>query len=225
MQIVKGVMAAVLAAALLLTSASAKGGPVIVTEDSGGGSLMTVTGTSGGGTLLGNSSNIVTFEVDGVTGLTLPTSYNVTITGALSGGVFNITNATGSSTIGTGGTASEAVLDFNNLTGSAFNVGTTGFIVLTGTISSVPFDNYSGYSYDPSMVGAAISLTVTKTGTDYTQVLGEAGAMVANSGFGFQQSDGNVPEPASLILVGIGVGSLLVGRQVRRRISVVSEKG
>jgi hypothetical protein len=224
MQAVKGLMAATLAAALLLTSGSAKAGTIVL-DDSGGGSLMTVTGTTTGGTLIGNSSNIVTDEVDGVTGLSLPTSYSVTITGALSGGVFNITNATGSSTIGTGGTGSEAELTFNNLTGSAFNVGTTGYIVLTGTINSVPLDNYAGYSFNPSMVGAEISLTVTKTGTNYTDILGEAGAMVANSGFGFQQADGSVPEPASMILLGLGVGGLLVFRQVRRRTSVVCEKG
>ena len=223
MQIVKALMVAGLVSALLLTSASAKGGIITtVTDDSGGGSLMTVTGTTGGGTVVGNSSNIETFEVNGVTGLSIPTSYAITITdGTLSGGVLPIT-ASGTATFGTGGTGSEAVLAFT-ATGSAFTdtliVGGSplmySYIVLSGTINSVPYDNYSGYSFSPSMVNAAISLSIDKTGTDYTQVLGNNGVMVRNSGISYQQDDGAVPEPASMTLLGIGLSSLLAFRRFR----------
>jgi hypothetical protein len=223
MRRVKGLMAAGLVSALLLVSASAQGGSVVLNE-SGGGSLMTVMGSSTGGTLVGNSFNIETFQINGVTGLNIPTSYNVVITdvGPPILGIQAIT-AFGTSFIGAV-TGQQAELVFNNLTGVAYNLGTTGNIALTGTISSVPLDSYPGYTFDPSMVGASITLNVTKTDTNFLTVLGHKGAMAKNSGFGFQQADA-APEPASLILLGMGVGSLLVFRQVRRRISVVSEKG
>jgi hypothetical protein len=204
--------------ALVLTGGSARAGSVIVHDDSGGGSLMTVLGTSNGGTITANSSNVLTFEVNGVTGLSLPTSYNVSITdGALIGGVLSIT-ASGSTTIGTV-PGSETILDFT-AAGSALNVGNTGYIILSGVINSVPLDNYPGYSFSPSMIDATISLTITKTLTDYTQVLGHNTVVVHDSGFGFQQDDAVVPEPASMILLGIGMSSLVAFRRFRRRRSV-----
>lgn len=113
---------------------------------------------------------------------------------------------------------SQATLDFTAAE-SAFAVGTTGYIVLTGTITSVPLNDYPGYSFGPSMVDATVSLTITKTGTDYTHVLGNNGAVAHNSGFGFQQNDGAVPEPSSLTLLGIGLSALLGFRQFWRQTS------
>jgi PEP-CTERM motif len=209
MRTVKGLALAGLVSALLLNGAAAKAGSVVVLDDSGGGSLMTVTGTSTGGTLAGNSSNVTTSEVNGVTGLSLPTSYSVTITdvGPVLLGVRFVT-ATGTSVIGTT-VNSEAILNF---TATGFASG--GFIDLSGTITSVTENKYAGYSFSPSMLGGDITLSVDKTMTNFASILCDNGAVVRNSGFGFQQISA-VPEPASMTLLGIGLGSLLVRRRFR----------
>jgi hypothetical protein len=209
MRTLKGLALAGLVSALLLTGAAAKAGSIAVLDDSGGGSLMTVTGTSTGAILVGNSSNVTTSEVNGVTGLSLPTSYTVTITdvGPVILGVRFVT-ATGTTVIGTTAN-SEAILDF---TATGFASG--GFIDLSGTISSVTENKYAGYSFSPSMLGGDITLSVDKTMTDFASILGNSGMVVRNSGFGFQQI-GSVPEPASITLLGIGLVSLLVLRRFR----------
>jgi hypothetical protein len=215
MQIVKRMTLAVLLLALVLTGASTRGGSVVVNDDSGGGSLLTVTGTSTGATVVADSNEVSTSEVDGVTGLSLPTSYNFTITdvAVIVPGLLSIT-ASGSTTIGTV-TGSLATLDFT-ASGYAFNIGTTGYIDLTGTINTVPFNAYPGYNFSPSMVGAAITLEITKTSANYMEVLGHNGVVVGNSGFGFQQNDGAVPEPTSMTLLGIGLSAVLAFRRFHR---------
>jgi hypothetical protein len=179
---------------------------------------MKVSGTSTGGTVVGTSANILTSEINGVTDLSLPTSYSVTITdvGPVFMGVRFIT-ATGTEVIGT--TANhEAILNFTT-SGTAAG----GFINLSGTINSITEDNYSGYTFSPQMVGADITLSIDKTNTDYTLVLGHKGQVVTNSGFGFQQNDGaSVPEPASMALLGIGLSSLLACRRFFKRTSGAS---
>jgi hypothetical protein len=209
MRILKGFYLAALFTAPLMTQTSAWATPIVVVSDnSGGGSLVSVTGTSTGAAVVGNASNVTTFEVNDVTGLNIPTSYSITITdvGPAVGGVQNIT-ATGSSTFGTT-SGHKATLDF-----TASGMASGGFITLSGTISSVVENDLAGYNFSQMSPGN-ISLTITKTGTNYLNVLGHTGTVVRNSGFGFQQADPVVPEPTSMALLGVGLTGLLAYRRL-----------
>jgi hypothetical protein len=213
MQFLKGSWFAGLFSALLFTCAPANGSSITVTDDSGGGSLISVTGTSTGGTVVGHSTDINTFEVNGVTGLTIPTSVMITITdGALVAGVRSI-SASGQAVFGTT-SGHEAILNFT-ATGIAFGAN----IDLSGTVGSLSENAYPGYDF--SLLAAnPITLSINRTNTNYTNVLGNTGVVVSHSGLGYQMQAPAVPEPTSMALLGIGLSSLFAFRRLFARPSV-----
>jgi hypothetical protein len=211
MQFLKGPWLAGLFSALLFTCAPANGSSITVTDDSGGGSLISVTGTSTGGTVVGNSTDINTFEVNGVTGLTIPTSLMLTITdGAIVSGVRSI-SASGQAVFGTT-SGHEAILNFT-ATGIAFGAN----IDLSGTVGSLSENAYPGYDF--SLLAAnPITLSINRTNTNYTNVLGHTGVVVSHSGLGYQMQA--VPEPTSMALLGIGLSGLFAVRRLFARAKV-----
>ena len=213
MQFLKGPWLAGLFSAPLFTCAPANGNSITVTDDSGGGSLISVTGTPTGGTVVGNSTDINTFEVNGVTGLTIPTSVAITITdGAIVAGVRSIT-ASGQAVFGTT-SGQEAILNFT-ATGIAFGAN----IDLSGTVGSLSGNAFPGYDFS-LLAGNPITLSINRTSTDYTNVSGHNGVVVSHSGLGYQMQAPAVPEPTSTALPGIGLSGLFAFRRLFARASV-----
>jgi hypothetical protein len=206
------VIAAALACAFLFAvSAPAQAGTVTVFADSGGGTID-VTGTATG-------ANVNIFAPDAVfvtqvngTVVSIPAvTYNVTVTDV--GGVIT---GSGTKTFGAAG-APQATLTFDITSGVVFG----SHFNMDGKITGVtaPTVSVGGTTYDFSKMfpGGLIVLAIDKTGTNFANIVGTAGAVAHGAGFGFEQS---VPEPTSMALLGIGISGLLAYRRLFKRTSV-----
>ena len=153
------VLAAGLASAVLFT-VPAQAGSIIVTSDSGGGSADVI-GTATGATVNTAGFADTITEING-SAVSVPLSFGVNLIDTA--GVFS---GTGTKAIGTA--PSDALLHF--VVTDVFITGNGGdTLVIDGKVNAVPTNALPGYDFS-KMLGAAVVITVEKTGTNFANVL------------------------------------------------------
>jgi PEP-CTERM motif len=106
----------------------------------------------------------------------------------------------------------SALIDFSITSGT---VG-MGVLDVEGVITRVVTNNLTGYNFLP-LVGTENSVDITKTGVNFADVVGKNFTHVSDAGMTL--TEGSVPEPASIALLGIGMIGLLGIRRLSERSS------
>jgi len=195
--------------ALALSTPSHAGSiPVPVHEDAGGGGIDVF------GTATGATANTTAYR-DEITAInfvpqTIPLFLSLSFTdvgGVITGGGFKV--------IGTGGTATEAIISFSITSGDV--VGSS--LILDGKITAIGTNNLPGFDFTPLLLGAN-AIDINHAGIDFANIVGHAGHSAIGSGLGLSQFSPSVPEPASMALLGIGMTGFLAFRRLFKRTSV-----
>jgi PEP-CTERM motif len=192
-----------LACAVLIAVSASTEASIVVLTDSGGGTVE-VTGTTAGASI--SDFNTAITEING-TAVSIPFTLD-TLAITDSGGVIT---GTGVETIGTT-SGQQAVLDFSINSGLVFG----NFFNMSGVVTAVAENNLPGYDFSNfSAPGSLISLSITKAGTNFSNIVNHAGTHAFGSGVALEQSA--VPEPTSLSLLGIGLSGFLAYRGLFKR--------
>jgi hypothetical protein len=168
------------------------------------------------------SAGVAGFDVFGVKGATVTTPLfgdtitdingnSVTLPLFLSYTLYDddgVITGSGYKIIGTG--MHSALIDFSITSGT---VG-MGVLDVEGVITRVVTNNLTGYNFLP-LVGTENSVDITKAGVNFAEIVGENFTHVRNAGMTL--TEGSVPEPASIVLLGIGIIGLLIHRSLAAR--------
>jgi len=204
----KRLLFAVIGCALFLSaSMQANAGSVVVMSDSGSGPL-TIAGATGGLDVSFTAGTAITIVNNATISPTLP----VTLSPFDFLGTASMMTATGTKTI-TDGT--DTVTMGLSLMATVTTFMGSDFLLITGTVTSVTESNPSAGTYNWLFLNKA-SFVVAQTGLGIGNLINNPGGTSILSTGSFTQT-ATVPEPSSVVLMGLGILGLVGFRSLRSR--------
>ena len=208
----RSVFGIVAAGVVLLTMANSTSGGSIMVYSDGATGTASVTGTASGAMVQASTPGMT---VNGTALNNASLAFNETITGFTAGNTTDlITAGTGTATITYNG--QSVVLNFKVTGGEATS---TGLLQVSGIVSSITYPAgitngvFDGYNLS-GLAGGSITDTINESGVNFAKGLGKAGATTSGS---FTMADAAVPQPDSLVLLGLGVAGVGGYELYRRR--------
>jgi len=208
MRVLKKMLFAGIGFALFLGASIQANAGMVVTSDNGN-SPVTLTGTAAGLDLtFGSGATITTVNNLAVT--PLPVTFStIDFTGTASS-----LTGTGSKTI-TDGT--DTVIVSFTLTATVNTFGGNNYLLISGSVTNVSESNAGGGTYNwTSLTG--VSIAVAQVGTGIAALVGNSsGTPIATSANFSQVGVQAIPEPSSVLLMGLGIIGLVGLRSLRNR--------